>query len=276
MKRNIDDQVVRDFGDEWAHYQQSDTAHFDHPALYESYFGIFPFGDLPPDAEGFDMGCGSGRWAKFVAPKVTKLNCIDAAERALDVARENLRGQANCTFHLASVGDPVLPPASQDFGYSLGVLHHIPDTVAGLRACAELLKPGAPFLLYLYYDFENRPLWFRLIWRASDRLRRIVMRLPFRIKVKVTVAIAGLVYFPLARTAKCLEKFGWDVANLPLSAYRNQPFYTMKTDSLDRFGTRLEQRFSRADIAAMLKNAGFGEPHFSNKVPFWTCVARKL
>lgn len=26
---------------------------------------------------GFDLGCGSGRWAFFVAPKVAKLHCID-------------------------------------------------------------------------------------------------------------------------------------------------------------------------------------------------------
>jgi hypothetical protein len=44
-----------------------------------------------------------------------------------------------------------------DFGYSLGVLHHLPDPRAGLAACVTKLKPGAPMLVYIYYAFDNRP-----------------------------------------------------------------------------------------------------------------------
>ena len=32
-------------------------------SAFDSYFHFFPFNDLK-DAEGFDMGCGSGRWAQ--------------------------------------------------------------------------------------------------------------------------------------------------------------------------------------------------------------------
>ena len=38
---------------------------------------------------------------------------------------------------------------SQDFGYCLGVLHHIPDTYLGLEKCVLKLKKGAPFY-YIY------------------------------------------------------------------------------------------------------------------------------
>jgi SAM-dependent methyltransferase len=57
-------------------------------------------------------------------------------------------------FHQASVAASGLQPNSQDFGYSLGVLHHVPNTAAAIRSCTELLKPGAPLLLYLYYAFD--------------------------------------------------------------------------------------------------------------------------
>ena len=43
----------------------------------------------------------------------------------------------------------------------------------------------------------------------------------------------------------CAERLGTDVRHFPLSAYRDRSFYTMRTDALDRFGTRLERRFSR-------------------------------
>ena len=49
----------------------------------------------------------------------------------------------------------------------------------------------------------------------------------------------------------------------------------MKTDALDRFGTRLEKRFSKEDIKKMLHNAGMNEIKFSEKMPFWVCISRK-
>jgi hypothetical protein len=168
-----------------------------------------------------------------------------------------------------------LPKASQDFGYSLGVLHHIPDTEAALNACVALLKPGAPFLVYLYYRFDNRPLWFRIIWRASEVLRAVVSKLPARIKSLLTDALALLVYLPLARLARLAERLGLETRNFPLQFYRHASFYTMRTDSRDRFGTPLEQRFTRAEIAAMMQRAGCGDLVFSETEPYWCVVGIK-
>ena len=38
--------------------------------LFEKYFSLLPLDGLGPDAVGMDVGCGSGRWAKLVAPAV--------------------------------------------------------------------------------------------------------------------------------------------------------------------------------------------------------------
>ena len=62
---------------------------------------------------------------------------------------------------------------------------------------------------------------------------------------------------------------------MPLSAYRRASFYTMRTDALDRFGTRLEQRFTRAEIERMMGEAGLTDIHFSDAVPFWTACGRR-
>ena len=56
---------------------------------------------------------------------------------------------------------------------------------------------------------------------------------------------------------KLLEKIGFKVDNWPLSSYRRTSFYTMRTDSRDRFGTPLEQRFSRSEILAMMQAVWF-------------------
>ena len=84
-----------------------------------------------------------------------------------------------------------------------------------------------------------------------------------------------MIYYPLARFAFISEKLGIDVSNLPLYDYRNKTFYSMKTDALDRFGTRLEKRFSKDEIKTMLQEAGFRDIRFSKNIPFWVSISRK-
>ena len=274
IKKNIDDKVVNDFGKEWEVFNHQDMNQSLLDSAFDSYFHLFPFEDLI-DGEGFDMGCGSGRWAKFVAPRVGFLNCIDPSETALEQAKINLQYSKNCLFECEGVDGNSLKDHSQDFGYSLGVLHHIPDTSLALQACAKKLKPGAPFLLYLYYRFDNKPKSYYLLWKITDFFRRIISKLPFVIKFSISQIIALFVYLPIARFALIAEKIGIDVSNFPLTWYRNESFYILRTDALDRFGTRLEQRFTKDEISEMLVNAGFGKIEFTEREPFWTVLSYK-
>jgi ubiquinone/menaquinone biosynthesis C-methylase UbiE len=274
-KENLDSNVVRDFGQEWQAYDQSRLNRVEVETRFEGYFRIFPWDKVNENSIGADIGCGSGRWANLVAPRVHTLHCIDASREVIDVAKTNLGVHKNCTITQASVDNLPLDDNSLDFAYSLGVLHHIPDTAAGLAACVVKLKSGAPFLVYLYYAFDNRPPWFKCLWKLSDLLRRIISTLPFRLKLFVSKVIAACVYYPLARTALILEKAGMNVDVFPLSAYRATSFYTMKTDALDRFGTRLEQRFSRDEIRQMMESAGLKNIRFNDAPPYWCAVGLK-
>ena len=271
---NIDKKTVESFGDEWSRFDQLGMSDDEALKRFNEYFAVFPWAAISPDAEGFDMGCGSGRWARFVAPKIGKLHCIDPSN-ALEVAQVNLSAHENVSFHKASLDSECLLPNSQDFGYSLGVLHHVPDTAAAIRSCVDLLKPGAPLLLYLYYSFENRPWWFNAIWRVSDLARQIIYRLPPIPKHIITDVIAILVYVPLTTFSSLMERLGFNVASFPLSYYRKFSFYSMRTDARDRFGTPLEQRFSRKQILEMMKAAGLVDVRFSDAEPHWCVVGSK-
>ena len=272
---NLDARVVEGFGQEWSTLDQTGLSDEERQELFGRYFRDFPWEALPSDAKAFDAGCGSGRWARLVAPRVGALHCVDPSEAVVETARRNLADLDNCVVHQASVGALPFEDGSMDMGYSLGVLHHIPDTAAGLQACVRKLKPGAPFLLYLYYAFDNRPAWFRAIWRVSDVFRRAISKLPFRLRYWVTQPIALFVYWPLARTALLLERLGLNVAAFPLSAYRDLSFYTMRTCALDRFGTRIEHRFTAAQIRTMMEGAGLERIRFSDSVPHWVAFGFK-
>lgn len=270
---NVDAATIAGFGDEWRSFDQSPMTEEELDAIFAQYFSVFDWARLPPRAVGFDMGCGSGRWARRVAERVTELHCIDASEQALRVAARNLADRSNCVLHHASVDATELAESSMDFGYSLGVLHHVPDTQRALRACVRLLKPGAPLLVYLYYDLDQRPAWYRALWRISDAVRRRLSAASHPTKLAASSAIAILIYWPLARTALMARRLRFAGArNVPLAYYADRSLYTMRTDAYDRFGTRLEQRFSRGEIETMLRRAGLEQIRFSESEPFWCAV----
>ncbi len=269
--KNIDIKTVEGFGDEWVRFDQSELPVAELQSIFDSYFSIFPWSVLPKDAIGFDLGCGSGRWARLSSPRVRQLHCIDPSI-ALDIARKNLAENKNCIFHSATVDAIPLENESMDFGYSLGVLHHVPDTEAGIKACVLKLKKGAPFLLYLYYAFDNRPWWFQLVWRLSDMIRFLVCRMPYGLRYFISQIFAFFVYLPLAKMALYAKKMGINVKNFPLTDYRNRSFYTMRTDALDRFGTRLEQRFTKNQIKEMMERSGLERIEFSKNMPYWCAV----
>lgn len=272
---NLDVQTVRGFGDEWSRFTQDQLGTDVREQIFSDYFSMFDWAALPADPVGADIGCGSGRWAQVVAPRVGHLLLIDASPEALEVAKANLSGVPNASFFNASVGALPIADASLDFGYSLGVLHHVPNTAAAIAAVAAKLKKGAPFLVYLYYAFDNRGLAYRALWRISDAIRRVVSRLPHSLRYLVSQSIAAFVYWPLARTALLLERLGKLPADWPLAYYRDKPFYVLRTDALDRFGTRLEQRYSRDEIRSMLADAGFVDIRFSDRPPYWCAIGIK-
>ena len=273
--KNIDPSTVESFGNEWKRFNQATVSNDELAKNFNDYFEIFPWDIIGEDSIGFDMGCGSGRWAKFVAPKVKYLNCIDPSE-SIAVAKKNLKEFTNVEFIARSVSDDVLAENSQDFGYSLGVLHHVPDTSKAIESCVKFLKPDAPFLVYLYYSFDNKSLAYRGIWRLTDMFRRVISRLPSKVKDIITDIIALTVYFPLAKLSKLMDFLKINIESIPLSYYRNHSFYTMRTDSRDRFGTPLEKRFSKEEIEKMMTNSGLTNIKFSNHQPFWCAVGFKI
>ena len=181
-KDNYDHNVIDDFGNEWDNYDQSSVDPKELEKQFLEYFKIFSWSENIINGTGMDFGCGTGRWAKFVSEKVNILICIDASSKAINVTKRNIADKKNCYVIQGMIDSLPILDNSLDFAYSLGVLHHLPDTERAIKSCVSKLKPGAPFLIYLYYAFDNRPFWYSLIWKCTDIIRKIVSKLPFFLK----------------------------------------------------------------------------------------------
>lgn len=93
----------------------------------------------------------------------------------------------------------------------------------------------------------------------SDYEKRFISQMP-KVRYIITQVIAIFICWPLARTARVLEKIGLNVDMLSLSAHRHNTFYTMRADSFDCFATRLEQQFTHAKIQKSWKNQRLNIP----------------
>ena len=272
--KNYDKKTVKSFGDEWEDFDQSKLSNSESENLFNNYFKIFPWSKLAKNSVGYDMGCGSGRWAKFASSKVGHLHCIEPSS-AINVAKKNLKGKKNITFHKSFIENVNIKKNSMDFGYCLGVLHHLPDTQKAIEKCVDFLKPNSPLLVYIYYSLDNRPYWVKIIWYFSNVLRFVISKLPRKLKNILADLIALFVYMPLSRFYILLKKFNIEAKNFPLSFYSNLSFYTIRTDSRDRFGTPLEKRFSKKEINIMMIKAGLKKIKFLNKAPYWVALGLK-
>ena len=276
--QNLDQEVINSFGHEWAVFDYSERETDEAlNAQFLAYCSPIDLGQFDSSTSvAADFGAGSGRWTSRLLPYFSTVYALEPSNGAISVLKNKFANEPRVKILQETVGINSIPAESLDLAISLGVLHHIPDTGLAIRDLASKIKSGGVFLCYLYYKLENNPLFYRGLFWASNSLRWAISRLPYALRRLLARIIAGAIYLPLARTSKLLENRGKDVSNFPLHHYANMPFIMLQNDALDRFGTRLEQRFSKNEIIQMLGNAGFdlSSLKFSQFEPFWTFSIR--
>ena len=278
---NIDNEVVQHFGKEWAKFNYSDGkadgALDDQFAAYTEPIdlGIFD----RSNSIAADFGAGSGRWTERLKPYFNKIYALEPSVEAVHVLKSKFENDQQIVVLNQSVERNSIPDNSLDFAMSLGVLHHIPNTRLAIADVSKKIKPGGIFLCYLYYKIEDKPYYYRLTFKVVNTIRYLVSRLPHSIRMRLAKFIAVIIYLPLARLSRMRKQAGKDIRNIPLHHYADMPFVMLENDALDRFGTRLEQRFNKLEISQMIEAANFdlSSLKFSQIEPFWTfSVTKKL
>ena len=249
------------FGQEWQAHPDVLPEHADE---FADYFDLIDLGELA-GARVADIGCGSGRWATFVAPACSELVVVDYSE-AVFVARANLRAADNVIFVMADALDLPFAPDSFDFLYCLGVLHHLP--VGAREALGRLAPLASRLLVYLYYALDNRPWYFRGILSTVTAVREVLARVRRpSLRTAITWLITLSVYWPVSVLGRWLAPLGaarW----LPLAeAYAGKSVRRLRQDVYDRFFTAIEQRFTRREIESWA--ADLGDIRVSERQPYW-------
>ena len=268
--------TITSFGEEWHKFNSFSDNEIQH--IGNEYFDVVQPSDLTKEMVALDLGCGSGRWSRFLADKVGFVEAIDPSDAVYSAVKLT---QEKNNIRITQAGVDYIPFADQSFDFiiCLGVLHHLPDTANALAKAVRKLKKDGLFLLYLYYNLENRGFLFRFTFAFANLLRNIISKMPTAVKFFLCEVIAVLIYFPFILTGK-LTKAIFPNKNyykkIPLSYYIGKNFKIIRNDALDRFGTPLEQRFSKEEIKVMMENAELGELRFSPNEPFWHVIGKRI
>ncbi len=273
--KNVDQITVKSFGEEWKSFHEFSEAEI--RRIGDSYFDVVPPHVLTANTKAIDYGCGSGRWTLYISNKIGSIAAVDPSD-AIYSASKVLENVSNAFLYKASIDNLPFPDNYFDFGFSLGVLHHIPDTAKAMKDCVAKIKPGGYFLVYLYYSLDNRGWFFKLLFNISNLFRKVISKLPGKLKRFTCDILAIFFYMPFVGFSRLLKLLGVKKkirSKIPLHIYEDASFYIIRNDSLDRFGTPLEQRFSRREIYDMMEYAGLTEIIFSEHLPFWHAVGKK-
>lgn len=266
--------VVESFDFEWSLFRQAGTA--EQAALAELYFDLIPSKNFGPDQLVLDAGCGAGRWTRWVAQRGPRVIAVDLG-LSVEVAARNAEGLRVAGVQ-ADLAELPLADSCVDWAYSLGVLHHIADPLPALQHIVRSVPVGRPVLLYLYYALDGRGRMYRALFHIVNGIRRIVSRLPHLPALAVAGLIALLTYWPLARISRVLVNLRLDTLAdaLPLAFYRDLSFSVMLNDSLDRFGTRIERRYTRTEMESLMTQCGLEQVSFSSRRPYWHAVGHRV
>jgi len=226
--------------------------------------------DAPPlRGRVLDAGCGDGvdLASTALSGDATAVG-VELSEGGIRTSAARTRGNSHA--HLVRGNLCWLPfrPGSFDAAYSYGVLHHTADPPRAAAEVARALKPGAPFLFYVYEDLSDRSATWRAALALVTSIRRVTTKLPPATLMACCRLVAPLVYATCTWPSR---RFRWA---------RRFPYHHCRTvrsivpDLYDRMAAPLEYRYSREGAAKLAENAGLRVTKVA-QVRGWVVLARK-
>lgn len=181
-----------------------------------------------------DVGCGMGRFSEVASRWGATVVGIDLTS-AVDAAYGNLKQRDN--VHLAQADVFRLPFRDKTFDYvfSIGVLHHTPDTRKAFDQLPRLLKPGGSIAIWVYSTMM-------LSWcRTSDFYRHVTSRLPKRLLY--TLCYVAIPWYHINKVP-VLGRVTWRV--LPTSIHPNREWRVL--DTFDWYSPTYQWKHSEAEL----------------------------
>jgi uncharacterized protein YbaR (Trm112 family) len=248
----VQDAYAASFGDEWHRFRtvQLDSAN----GTTESADGFaLKTGLGLGDVRGrlvLDAGVGAGRYAEVMARWGAEVVGVDLT-RAVDAAAENLRTLPAAHLVQADIFALPFPDETFDLAYSIGVLHHTPDTAAAFRHVAGVVKKGGQFAVYVYQAAG-------LARYFSDIFRTVSTRLPRPIVYYLSTAAVPLYFLHrvpvIGRVSRTV---------LPTNIHPNWRWRWL--DTFDWYTPQYQWKHRYPEVIRWFREAGFSDLYVADE-----------
>ena len=152
----------------------------------EPYILEYINNDLLKNKRVLDDGCGQGLILSLIAQKCRKVVGVDISKKSLIRAKQGIKelGLQNVELIQGDAENLPLKDETFDVVYSIGVLHHTPDTQKGIDEIYRVLKNDGQAIVMLYHKFN--PKWLAvIILRKISKITDIINRQNYFISNKI-------------------------------------------------------------------------------------------
>lgn len=202
-----------------------------------------------------DIGCGPGRFTDVAVNMGGSVIALDYSS-AIDAAKANFVGKdADILFVQGDALRLPIKSDSVDFSFSIGVLHHTPSPLAGVREAFRVTRAGGgQFAVRVYkadgfYTYPAVRIW-RGVFLALKPLFKHYPPLVYSYLFGTLGFLLGKIWRPLSYPLRAIFPTAW------LPDYR----WTI-LDTFDAVATTYQSGHTPDEIEGWLRDAGFSKVH---------------
>jgi SAM-dependent methyltransferase len=211
-----------------------------------------------------DAGCGMGRFMEVAASEGAEVVGLDLS---LAVERAWRETKHRSQVHVVQ-GDILRPPFRKDAFdavYSIGVLHHTPDTRQAFRALHGLLRAGGRISIWVYPAFQpeevthaHKRAFARFDRWLSDAARHVTTRLPHEVLHYLCLSAGPLGWLKRQVSQNAALKYlGCPVLLLPISSHAE--WQVRVCDTFDWLSPRYQWKHTTPEVVGWFEHEGLTE-----------------
>lgn len=190
-----------------------------------------------------DAGVGSGRFAEVVSRWEGEVVGFDLSY-AVDAAFKNIGNRPNVHIVQADIFDPPFKKEVFDHIYSIGVLHHTPNTRKAFSRLVSLLKIGGTFTVFVYHKGAY--------YRYGDLWRKITTKLPLKFMYILSAIAIPLYYVHKIPFLGPLLQYVFPISNSPKWKWR-------WLDTFDWYTPKYQWKHTYPEVYGWFKENGFSD-----------------
>lgn len=192
-----------------------------------------------------DVGCGTGRFMEVVENYGSCIVGIDLSF-SVEAAFKNLGFKENVHIIQADIFDLPFKEKAFDYIFSIGVLHHTPNTKEAFKCLPKFLKGGGEIAIWVYSN-EGFPM--KLYNKVSGAYRFFTTKMPKRWLYRFAYISLPLYYL------KKLKMLGYMLSLIiPTSTHPIRQWRIL--DTFDWYSPKYQWKHTYSEVIGWFKESG--------------------